>query len=383
MFFKPTALLLLRPRTRKFCTRHQPRVDLFWPFLFLLSLCCLTHTPPQASPPYPAKRNQHPKSRSLHLTSTNLHPTKAETTRSVLVLLGDILLARRVSFPTPQQQKAARRMWQDADRVVGNLETVLGPCISQGTLQDPRLCTDIPRLRSLRKIGIHAVTLANNHMLDAGPKGLQHTRQTLERWGIATSHPTKACLGQENFQILRLHVGPYPLILLAINTLRPRVLPASFPPLPTPQQIRRCIRTFAQTNTVIVSFHGGQEYSPSPSPTDAALFRIAWKAGARAILGHHPHVPRAFVVVRGVPLAWGLGNAISDQRHPAAVRTGLLLRLSFSGPHHAPIISATTHRFEIAQSWPRAFGSKSPPPTALFEKPNPPPKRQTLAPMLR
>lgn len=342
-----------------------------------LLLSCLLHTCPSLTALSPATRPTPTHTPSTHPTSTytpstrptslstSTHPTSLSTSTrpttrplpqadgAVLVLLGDLMPVRRVALPTAQQIASARQLWQGAHQVIGNLEAPLGPCLAGGTTQHPRLCTDQTRLRTLRDIGIRAVTLANNHMLDAGKEGLQRTRNALQRLSIRTSHPTNACLAQEHIQILRLRVGPYPVTLLAINTIRPHFPPKGFPPLPTDKSIQDCIRQLSKQDTLIVSFHAGQEYRSFPSPKDAALFRAAWKAGAKAIFAHHPHVPRSFVVHRGVPLAWGLGNAVSDQRHPVAVRTGLLLRLHFSGPLHAPILSAKTLAFQINNGWPR------------------------------
>ncbi|MCB9639807.1 MAG: CapA family protein [Myxococcales bacterium] len=273
--------------------------------------------------------------------------------RDSLLFVGDLMLARRVALPKSSQRKAIRGLWGDVGWVIGNLETPMGPCLGKSTARYPRLCTDLSRLRALRDVGVHAVTLANNHMMDAGVAGLKRTRQTLRQMGILVSEPTPLCGSQEGLQLLRLCVRGKKIWVLAINAVRPRFPPKGFPTLPTPAEVERCVKRLSSRAVVVASVHVGVEYRRQPISWDASYLRAAWKGGARAVVAHHPHVTRDFLVWRGVPWAWGLGNAVSDQRYPIDVREGMGLFLRVSGKMQPFWKDVAIRRFRIVEGWPR------------------------------
>ena len=51
-------------------------------------------------------------------------------------------------------------------------------------------------------------------------------------------------------------------------------------------------------------------------------------AGADLIIGAHPHVVQPIELVRGVPVAWSLGNFIFDQDWSQATQEGLMLTVT-------------------------------------------------------
>lgn len=249
---------------------------------------------------------------------------------------GDLLLGRGVAAD------AARRGWpaqllaqgprlRAADLSIVNLESPLAPCLPGGTVARPRLCGDPAGVEALAKAGVGAVTLANNHALDAGPDGLRKTVDLLARRGIRSFGTRAALTGLLEAE----RVGP--LQVVAANLTPPSHPPGSKVPLPSPAALSRAVaraRRLAPSRPVLVILHVGRELDPLPNPRDRAYAEAAVGGGAAAVVMHGAHVRRAHGRDRGVPVHLGLGNLRFDQRDPRA-RVGALLTLGLR-PGKAP-----------------------------------------------
>ena len=74
---------------------------------------------------------------------------------------------------------------------------------------------------------------------------------------------------------------------------------------------------------MVVSVHGGQEFSERPDPAVRRFFQGAVDAGADICLGHHPHVLQPVEWYHGKPLVYSLGNFIFRQGAPWTGLTGV------------------------------------------------------------
>ncbi len=81
-----------------------------------------------------------------------------------------------------------RPLLTGCDEVIVNLETVLGeaPGTPIAGKVDARCAEPAPTTRLLKELGVTAVTLANNHSMDFGARGLRETIAHLHAAGIAT-----------------------------------------------------------------------------------------------------------------------------------------------------------------------------------------------------
>jgi len=103
-----------------------------------------------------------------------------------LSLVGDVML--QTSFASQPWAKDPRfRAVLDelsqTDVVVANLEMPLSRRGSK-MLKHSNLRSDPAIIEDVRAMGIHAVTLANNHMMDYGPLGLLDTVKVCDRAGL-------------------------------------------------------------------------------------------------------------------------------------------------------------------------------------------------------
>ena len=201
---------------------------------------------------------------------------------------------------------------RDADLTFANLE---GPFIDGGTTRKCGSGSNCYAFRTptrygryLVRAGIDLVSVANNHAMDFGRRGMRSTTHMLDSLGIAWSGPPGTFASLERSG---LRVG-----LVAFHTA-----PTSNH-LNSPIKARRLVRSVAADHDiVIVSFHGGAEGTSALHVPDRReyfygedrgyLRRFARRmidAGADLILGHGPHVPRAMEFYRGRLIAYSLGN---------------------------------------------------------------------------
>lgn len=169
--------------------------------------------------------------------------------------------------------------------------------------------------------GIDAVSVANNHALDAGIEGLKDTLNTLAQQNLA------AIGGGENLDSarrpfifakngVRLGFLAYTMSENSGNSSyaqpnRPGVMSTEFSLIQTDiQKLRQ------QVDYVILSFHWGLNNGEKPPFWVRHLAHKAIDSGADIILGHHPHYPHGIEMYKGKPIIYCLGNFIFGHNHP-------------------------------------------------------------------
>ncbi len=209
---------------------------------------------------------------------------------------------------------------RDRDIVFGNLE---GPLLDNGVAEkcrharDPKLCfafrTPTRYVRYLKDAGFNALNIANNHTFDFGREGIDNTVATLADAGIQP-------VGGD--QVARFTVGGKRVAILGFSYKSPTAFSASTLDIPTASAIIR--KQAAENDLVLVSFHGGAEGKDALHLTggmeifagekrgDVEKFaHAAIDAGAAAVFGHGPHVPRAMEIYRDRLIAYSLGNFLT------------------------------------------------------------------------
>ena len=199
-----------------------------------------------------------------------------------------------------------------ADVSFGNLESPLtmAPQLANGyDLRAP-----VESVAALQTAGFDAVSLANNHALDAGDAGFQDTVSALRAAGIAPvlspgcSSAAAGTLG-----------SPLLCFLAFDDTVVPLDVEAAADAVSDAQR---------QADTVVVSIHWGGEYQAAPSERQRFIARRLADAGARLIIGHGPHVVQRTEWVQDSLVAYSLGNFLFDQPYPADCRWGAILRVT-------------------------------------------------------
>ena len=232
---------------------------------------------------------------------------------------------------------------RDADITIANLE---GPITSNpsktllpnGKFGDSLTFTFDPKVaKALKQNGITAVSLANNHSYNFGVAGLKETKKWLKDAGVgyfgspwnATS--TELIIKENGINIA--FVGYH-----AFEPGLSRIL----------SDIKRLS---SAGNFVIVMPHWGEEYV---STSTAKLHDLAAQfvaAGAKAVIGSHPHVVMNHEMIGNVPVYYSLGNLLFDQYFSDKVKSGEIVSLDLVfGPDGATISSSSAKTITCAVS---------------------------------
>ena len=163
----------------------------------------------------------------------------------------------------------------------------------------------------LKNAGFDVVSIANNHVLDYGMKGLMETVDVLQTNGIvpvgfglnAREATSPTLLEVKGLQVAFLAAS----FAYEATFFSPGVAPIGL------WTLRRAVKkTRALSDIVVVSLHTGTEFKDSPSTSTIKLARSLVEAGANMVLCHHPHVLQSVEAYKKGVIAYSLGNFVFD-----------------------------------------------------------------------
>jgi poly-gamma-glutamate synthesis protein (capsule biosynthesis protein) len=196
---------------------------------------------------------------------------------------------------------------------------------------------------ALKDAGIDAVLLANNHSFDYGETAFLDTLQNLKDGGIGilgaglnddeASAPflfeneagRAQCFGVASFP---REWNGWDGLSAAAQSDKAGILHAG---KGGGEKIKA---QFSADDDIldIVLFHGGVEWSTSPSSFTREVYTDLAEAGADLIIGSHPHIVQGFEWVAGKPVFWSLGNYVfGGMENTNGGEEGLFVRLGFCG----------------------------------------------------
>jgi poly-gamma-glutamate synthesis protein (capsule biosynthesis protein) len=219
--------------------------------------------------------------------------------------------------------------FQKADLFVVNLECPLtdesSPIVKRGpTLRAPFRC-----VAAIKKAGIGVLNLANNHILDHGPAGLESTLHVVETAGIATVGAGRN--RDEARRILIRSVGGIRVGILGVAEHEFSIATAISPganPLDLIDIVRNITAHKKEWDYLIVLLHGGNEGYPLPSPRLMDTCRFLVEQGAKAVICQHSHCVGCCEDYRGGHIVYGQGNFVFDSSAPpSGWNEGVLVRL--------------------------------------------------------
>jgi poly-gamma-glutamate capsule biosynthesis protein CapA/YwtB (metallophosphatase superfamily) len=219
-----------------------------------------------------------------------------------------------------------RNRLRAADIAVGNLESLL---LERGRVADT---TNSPvfagpqaeAIAMLKDAGFDVLGDANNHAWDFGRAGLIENIAHLDSAGFAhsgTGPDLDAAWRPAIVHAKGWTVAIFSLTAIFNDTSLTVVgLPAEcciawVDTLRAAERFR-VARDSLGADLVIAFVHAGLEYRPAPRPIDVKRFRGLIRAGADAVIGHHPHVPQGVEYVNGRPIVYSLGNFVFKQGQP-------------------------------------------------------------------
>jgi len=228
---------------------------------------------------------------------------------------------------------AFRDLIEGADLAIANFENPAPDRFrwhTKGTVfsADPAL------IEGLADAGIDYLSLANNHIRDAGGQGLLQTIANIRREGIAVSGAGKDLATARKPGLLE--AGGQTVAILAYDAIagyyHATADKIGSAPL-TASIVRADIRAARKAGAdVVIAFpHWGTEYRSKPFAAQQNLARMIIDSGADMVIGNHAHWAAAMEVYEGKPIWYALGNFVFDQTWSEPTMEGITLELTFSG----------------------------------------------------
>jgi hypothetical protein len=237
------------------------------------------------------------------------------------------------------------------DMVVGNFESVLDePALADvGRPREKiRLTTSPGALNKLRKMGIDAVSVANNHMADFGPEAAARTiSQLQETFGDERVFGWKGQPSTELAPGLRVLGVCFP-------ETTPVVLDGPAGIVSADDTASGLLAKYGSASDEVVVFaHWGEEHVSLVDPLLRARSRTMFSEGAAHVVGCHGHIVAGGEDVGAATVIYGLGNFLflTD-----VVRGGRRLRHERSGA--VAVFSWENGRVTYEEAWKSEFDER-------------------------
>jgi poly-gamma-glutamate synthesis protein (capsule biosynthesis protein) len=277
------------------------------------------------------------KESELVISPISVSPDKDRT--ASIIFVGDIMTSRTVE----QKMKirgydypfsVVKEYLSSSDLVFGNLETPLtsGSEVGPGEVvfrSDPRVA------EALTRANIRLVSLANNHSMNFGAKGIGDTFQYLNEAGIdfvgagwdenMAYAPKYFEMGGIKFAFLAFTDTDVLPPDSAIEVIRPGVATMNL------EKAKKAIQeTKLNADVTIVSMHSGTEYTEFPNQRQINFAHGVVDAGADLVIGHHPHWAQPIENYKGKYIFYSLGNFVFDQMWSLKTREGKIIKVNFN-----------------------------------------------------
>ncbi len=225
-----------------------------------------------------------------------------------------------------------------ADHVIPNVEGPIANAEQNTTssgVQQLLHTIDPKAVKVLKKMGADIWNICNNHIMDAGPYGIESTLDIAKDLGVQTigagmniEEARKPVIIDEAGGIGLFGVG-YQRACRKADVDKPGCY--SWSDLDAIQNTINEIKS--KCRWCIVVAHAGEEFTPLPSPYTRKRYHKYLEMGADIVVGHHPHVPMNYETVGDKIIFYSLGNFIFDtdyQRSQFNTEFGIIVKLNFT-----------------------------------------------------
>jgi len=196
-------------------------------------------------------------------------------------------------------------------------------------------------LEGIANAGVDIVSLANNHIRNAGDKGVRETIRNLRGWGVRTmgagvdpeAARKPACFDQAELRVCFLGYNAINSAGHAVSHQRAGAAELSM------KEVKADIRQLRDdgADIVVVMPHWGPEYVSRIAPQQRTQARAMVNAGADVVLGAHSHVTGPVEFIDGVPVLYSMGDLIFDLPRFEATEEGVIAELTFNGTELAQL----------------------------------------------
>lgn len=285
-----------------------------------------------------------------------------EPVRTRLILGGDVMLSRHVGRVARARRDPAfplrdlAPVLQSADIAFVNLES---PFSDRGSVVEHGMIfkAEPEMIAALELAGVDVVSTANNHARDQGSHGVEFTLDLLQRHQIAVAGTGISAEAAHAGAVIERNGIKFGFLAYTFDQSNGNH--ADVDDRVAVMDIARMredvAKLAARAGVIVVSMHAGAEYSPKSNAQQISFARAAIDAGARVVVGHHPHVTQPWERYGEGVIFYSLGNLVFDQFQRAETQRGALADVEFEGPR---LVRASLLAVEIVGTAPRLAVTK-------------------------
>lgn len=262
-----------------------------------------------------------------HLVSDKDIEIPATSTKNVLVFGGDIMLSRTVNSKMEKYQnynwplEHIASLFSEVDLAIANLESPFLFTNNYQVLIDSFSFKANPKsVSALTLAGFDVLSLANNHILNQGPKGLADTYKVLGDAGISY-------IGSREHNLVVKESNGTKFAFLSYTYEASQLITS----ISDESVATDILAAKKQSDVVIVVMHAGTEYTRKPNQTQIDFAHLAIDSGADLIVGTHPHWPQTMETYKDKTIIYSLGNLVFDQMWSYDTSVGLVAKVYFDG----------------------------------------------------
>ena len=192
------------------------------------------------------------------------------------------------------------------------------------------------------KLGFNMVSLANNHTLDKGEKGVVNsvdfwkTKPGVYYSGQALSWEER----ESNIKVLEKNGIKYAFFsyTTVTNGLNPPVGKEYLTNIYSEAKVKEDLaKVKDKVDFIIVAMHWGEEYTTYPSIGQKAIAQFLAKEGVNLVIGNHAHSIQPVEMIGDTLVFYALGNFISAQDTPDRL-TGTIVTLNANKTEEGKIV---------------------------------------------
>jgi poly-gamma-glutamate synthesis protein (capsule biosynthesis protein) len=202
-----------------------------------------------------------------------------------------------------------------ADVGFANLEIPVGERAWVRDGRSPEFYQDAAVCAGLASSGVRVVSIATNHTMDCGPRGLERTLEACAQAGVLTAGAGANLAAAR--RPAQLEARGLRLVFLAYSQTTQDAAGPSTPGIAPLDEamIREDIAEWRpRADILVASTHWGSMYVDYPPPRVTALARAIAECGADLVIGHHPHVVQGAERVGRTLVIYSLGDGAFNAR---------------------------------------------------------------------
>lgn len=218
---------------------------------------------------------------------------------------------------------------RSSDYAVCNLECPATDSVNKTIKTGPSLKAEKKDIKTLAKLGFKAISIANNHILDYGYKGVIDTLESAEESGMAVfgggrnlddaAKPFFAEIGGKKIGFLSF--AEHEFNIATRNTPGANL----FDPYISLKQIKNAAEL---CDFLVVLYHGGIEHYKYPSELLQKKCRSMVDFGANLVVCQHSHCIGTYELYSGATIVYGQGNSVFGySKGDDAWNEGLIIEL--------------------------------------------------------